>query len=494
MLETIYDSLFDIDSENLRITENFLDDLSGNSFLNDEEISPVTFFAPTDDAWVAFFNSLGLLDGADEDGANELLEELLVVGFRLTFSLGETSDADPTTQRFGDQLLGGLVVPGEVALEDLVDGATLTTSLGGAITVDAGMLVDPAPSFPDPTLPTSAPTQASNGLVYVVDQVMLPGEVRVLDAEDAGERVKVTAAEALALVVGSAEGDDVRLTGGVDFVFASDGDDTVRGGASDDGIYGGAGDDELRGGRGNDELVGGAGIDLLKGGRGADFIVDNLFFENIEVATESDTLEGGRGNDTLFAILSSSMDGGRGDDLILKFGPSGGEYSGGRGADAITGLGANSFYKGGRGSDTLLSSLADDTLKGGRGADTFSVEISGVEVFVDAESGRRDATILDFDASKDTLQFVAQALESDALDAAEALNDPNALELSDLVDANLINVTLSNQDGDLLVTLSETSALLIQGLDGDLSFDAFDALVDVQRDTDLSDLLFDSLR
>ena len=83
----------------------------------------------------------------------------------------------------------------------------------------------------------------------------------------------------LRVALGTADGESVRGTDGVDVLVGLGGADLLLGGADgdllsggggDDVVRGGSGDDLLRGGPGRDRLVGGPGDDVLNGGPGQD--------------------------------------------------------------------------------------------------------------------------------------------------------------------------------------------------------------------------------
>lgn len=80
---------------------------------------------------------------------------------------------------------------------------------------------------------------------------------------------------------GSAKGETLNGTGGIDSLYGRGGNDTLyglaaadllSGGAGEDKLYGGAGNDTLFGGLGDDTLFGGVGNDTLFGGAGSDII------------------------------------------------------------------------------------------------------------------------------------------------------------------------------------------------------------------------------
>lgn len=109
-------------------------------------------------------------------------------------------------------------------------------------------------------------------------------------------------------------------------VSGSDGDDFIQNNTNLNAtIDGGNGNDTIRGGMGNDMITGGAGNDIitdvggamnsLDGGDGN----DNLWALS---PTGVDSLQGGAGNDTLYSIVggTNTTDGGLGNDVIIARG------------------------------------------------------------------------------------------------------------------------------------------------------------------------------
>lgn len=100
---------------------------------------PYTVFAPTDEAFAA------LPEGTVE-------------------SLLQPENQDQLTS-----ILTYHVVPGEVMSSDLTDGMTPTTVQGGSVTIDTdgGVMVNSANVV-------TADIQASNGVIHVIDEVLMP--------------------------------------------------------------------------------------------------------------------------------------------------------------------------------------------------------------------------------------------------------------------------------------------------------------------------------
>ena len=128
---------------------------------------------------------------------------------------------------------------------------------------------------------------------------------------------------------------------------------TLDGGDGNDVLWASMGDDVLLGGAGNDDLFGGVGQDYLDGGAGNDTLNGDR---------GNDLMEGGAGNDTLSDAFgknlfyakdgNDSLSGGAGNELFI----------GGAGNDTITtGAGADIIaFNRGDGHDTIAKSSAQD--------------------------------------------------------------------------------------------------------------------------------------
>ncbi|WP_263627221.1 beta strand repeat-containing protein [Stappia stellulata] len=139
-----------------------------------------------------------------------------------------------------------------------------------------------------------------------------------------------------------ADGDGVFTDTGVSetSITGTEAAETIR--AHDDGgeIYSGAGDDIVYGGDGNDRIDYGTGADTVYGGAGDDRIDDA---PGEIISTDANHLDGGAGNDTIWA--------GGGDDTLI----------GGTGDDRLYGE---------QDDDTLEGGAGDDFIDGGDGTDT----------------------------------------------------------------------------------------------------------------------------
>ncbi|MEM8721569.1 MAG: lasso RiPP family leader peptide-containing protein [Cyanobacteria bacterium P01_G01_bin.39] len=92
-------------------------------------------------------------------------------------------------------------------------------------------------------------------------------------------------------------------------VVGSDGDETLEGGSGNDTIFAEGGDDTITGGSGDDELLAGSGDDIVSAGSGNDAI----FAEGGD-----DTITGGSGNDTITGVIdSNTLTGGSGSDHFV---------------------------------------------------------------------------------------------------------------------------------------------------------------------------------
>ncbi|WP_376097833.1 M10 family metallopeptidase C-terminal domain-containing protein [Roseomonas sp. CCTCC AB2023176] len=198
-------------------------------------------------------------------------------------------------------------------------------------------------------------------------------------------------------------------------------DDTLAGGAGNDTLIAGGGADVLDGGDDDDRLTGGAGADFLSGGVGNDILSDHTqqpAFAGASpaagsfAASDADTLNGGLGDDWIYASGGGDLiDGGTGtDSLVLSFadalevvsfafkavgpwsvalgatvaatvqGVEGLSVTGGVKNDVMTGTGmtfaavfdggaGNDLLRGGKGGDVLIGSGGNDRLYGNDGDD-----------------------------------------------------------------------------------------------------------------------------
>lgn len=109
-------------------------------------------------------------------------------------------------------------------------------------------------------------------------------------------------------------------TSAADTLAGTTGPDWILGGAGDDSISGDVSGDVLLGGAGADSLYGGAGSDLLMGGGGMSVLSDDTLGLVLRVDDAANLLDGGTGNDTIWAGPGDTITGGTGDDDIQVFG------------------------------------------------------------------------------------------------------------------------------------------------------------------------------
>lgn len=267
------------------------------------------------------------------------------------------------------------VLPTAQTAAQISENPTLATALGITISAELPSLVDQDPDLVNPSVVT-ANVDATNGVVHVIDQVLLPLDVEI--GSDSRDYIRTD--DANDLIIAKAGNDYIRSGDGNDVILAGEGRDYVNAGNGDDFIYGGEGNDRLIGSNGNDQIDGGAGQDRIYGGRDNDVITggdgwDRLYGGSgddvIGGGEDGDYLNGGRGDDTLNGDEGSDgLYGGSGDDALNGGEGRDGLY-GGSGNDVLNGGAGNDYMNGGRGDDTLIAGDGYDRMSGGWGDDTF---------------------------------------------------------------------------------------------------------------------------
>jgi Ca2+-binding RTX toxin-like protein len=122
-------------------------------------------------------------------------------------------------------------------------------------------------------------------------------------------------------ILGSNGNDRITGNSGVDRFYAASGNDLLFGLDGDDILLGDHGDDTIEGGNGADVLIGGDGADIIIGGDGNDVLASaaSNYFQ-IEGAddldAETDNLNGGNGDDSIWIGAGDSADGGSGFDRL----------------------------------------------------------------------------------------------------------------------------------------------------------------------------------
>lgn len=198
----------------------------------DDAHADLTAFAPIDQAFIDLANALGYA-GSDEEGAfGYLVEALTLLG-----------GGDPIPL-LTDILLYH-VAPESLQASQVLSATQIDTLLGATIGVDGASLVDNDPDIPNPDI-IATDIQAENGVVHVIDGVLIPADVLQSDGSN-----------------------------DVDLVIGDEGASNVATGADNDLIDGNGGIDIINAGAGDDTVIGGTGLDLLTGGTGADLFIFN---------------------------------------------------------------------------------------------------------------------------------------------------------------------------------------------------------------------------
>ncbi len=254
----------------------------------------LTVFAPTDDAFVKLAQDVGF-HGSDEAGAwSYLVDVLTVVGKGDPIPLL----TDVLTYHVSGQSLQASQVLGLDNIETLQ---------GGTVEVSGTTLIDNDPDTFDANL-IATDIQANNGIVHVIDEVLIPTDLL------AGDNVDLKIGTDGRDYIHTGRGDDfVSGKGGNDYILLGSGNDVGLGGDGRDLISGWRGDDHIDGGAGNDRLYGGKGDDMVKGGTGHDRIFGGKGDDIIEGGEGRDVMYGGRGADTFI------FNEGDGNDKIRDF-------------------------------------------------------------------------------------------------------------------------------------------------------------------------------
>ncbi len=196
------------------------------------------------------------------------------------------------------------------------------------------------------------------------------------------------------LLVGTPKNDRMDGRRGDDVIHGLDGNDKIKGSSGDDIIYGGKGNDQVDGGRGDDEILGGDGNDTLKGGDGSDLLDGGAGNDRLEGGKDDDILIGGAGNDVLYGNGGSDvLLGGDGNDVLYGSDKGGGHFptwfwwlcrpatfedflDGGAGNDKLYAAGGNDLAN-----YTLAENIgASDLYDGGKGEDTLQMSLTSTEL------------------------------------------------------------------------------------------------------------------
>jgi Ca2+-binding RTX toxin-like protein len=134
----------------------------------------------------------------------------------------------------------------------------------------------------------------------------------------------------------------------------------------------------LDGGEGDDTLFAGGGVGQTTGGPGADTLIGNGPGASMIAGPGPDRISSGSGADFLFGGTGDDqIDSGGGPDLV--FGEGGNDrIVGGAGGDVLAGSAGRDLLRGGPGKDKLFGGQGRDTLSGGPGKDKESQEGSAL--------------------------------------------------------------------------------------------------------------------
>ena len=273
-------------------------DAAGLTEALDQPDADLTVFAPSDTAFTRLAQDFGYAgDPDDEQAVFEAIAGALS---------GLSPDGDPIPVL--TDVLQYHVSPGAKPLSEVAQLSEVATLLDNAtFTPDGTSLVDNDPDAADPQLAVTD-VQTSNGIVHVIDRVLLPTDVPGNEAND--------------VKAGTAGSDVIYGNLGNDEVYGNQGDDAVYGNQGVDVVYGNQGDDLVFGGQDSDLVFGGQGDDLVLGGIGDDHVYGNLGNDSLDGNAGNDLLNGGAGNDTLSGGAGSDVfhfEAASGQDTIRDF-------------------------------------------------------------------------------------------------------------------------------------------------------------------------------
>jgi hypothetical protein len=167
---------------------------------------------------------------------------------------------------------------------------------------------------------------------------------------------------------------------------------TINGGSGNDTVFALGGNDRALGREGNDRMSGGAGNDALLGDAGNDTMVGGDGDDVLLGGIGDDIAFGARGNDRINTGLGNdSASGGGGNDDLVGF----------NGSDTLSGDGGNDVLNGGFGDDTLVGGRHRDVLSGGGGKDVFDFN----SLFESSLGSINRDVITDFNTSADVIDL-----------------------------------------------------------------------------------------
>lgn len=236
------------------------------------------------------------------------------------------------------------------------------------------------------------------------------------------------AADVLANIDGTNNGD--LISGGLndDKIYARGGHDTAWGGSGDDYVNGGTGNDVLYGAIGDDKVIGGSGNDRAYGGLGNDKVYGSSGNDKIWGDKGSDRLFGQQGNDSIY---------------------------GGNDHDKIYGGNGNDFANGGKGNDLINGGSGADHVRGNQGADTFEFK-TGDLIDWDSLSGTTAERSLQLDIIEDFVLGV-DTIEFDNYANVDSRSDLAAWKTT--IDGNLyMTVKIRDTNERILVDVPDDTS------------------------------------
>jgi serralysin len=233
----------------------------------DDATADLTVFAPTDAAFMNLAKALGYDGTTEADGFAYLVDALTLL-----------SKGESPIPLLAD-ILKYHVVPESLQASQVLSSTSIATLLGASLGVSGTSLVDGEPDLADPSI-IATDIQAANGVVHVIDGVLIPVDLLQSDGSDDVDFIigdntgeNISTGRDNDLIDGNGGRDRIAAGRGDDVVLGGNGGDFIFAGAGDDTVSGGNGDDGLAGGDGKDVVNGGAGFDLISGGQGKDVFV-----------------------------------------------------------------------------------------------------------------------------------------------------------------------------------------------------------------------------
>jgi uncharacterized surface protein with fasciclin (FAS1) repeats len=224
--------------------------------LNDPA-ADLTVFAPNDAAFLNLATALGFAGGTEAQAFDHIVEALTLL------SAGQSPIPLLT------DILLYHVAPESLQASQVLQRTAIDTLLGPDLGRQGTTLVDADPDLANPNL-IATDIQAANGIVHVIDAVLIPADI--LRSDGANDVDFVISGNRGTIIATGADRDFVDANGGADLVFLGSGDDVGLGGTGRDVLHGAAGNDTLQGDAEADILFAGAGADRIAGGTGNDFL------------------------------------------------------------------------------------------------------------------------------------------------------------------------------------------------------------------------------